>query len=182
MGLIGASHANCQIRLPRRKVLSSFRAQFAGSRGFLSQRDEGGTLVEMAVCLPIVMLIMTGVFSYSLALYQKLQLAEAVSAGGRLLSVDRGDTDPCKTITAAIAAGGPGLSSSSITLTYKLNGTSQGTGTTSCPGPGSPATANTYMVAGSTAEIDASYPCTLRSMGLQISSCTLQTNIVEVVQ
>jgi Flp pilus assembly protein TadG len=158
------------------------RSFAAWLRSRLVSDSEGGTLVEMAVCLPIVMLIMTGTFSYSLALYQKLQLAEAVSAGGRLLSVDRGDTDPCKTATSAIAAAGAGLSSTSINLTYKLNGTSQGANTKSCPGPGSPATANTYMVAGSTAEIDATYPCSLTVYGSAISSCTLQTNIVEVVQ
>jgi Flp pilus assembly protein TadG len=151
-------------------------------RGKVIAGNEGGSLVEMAVCLPVVMLIMTGIFTYSIALYQKLQLAEAVSAGGRALSVDRGDTDPCKTVTSAIDAAGAGLTAASITLTYKLNGTSQGTGTKSCPGPGSPATANTYMVAGGTAEIDASYPCTLTVYGSKISSCTLTTNIVEVVQ
>lgn len=144
--------------------------------------SEGGTLVETAVTLPVVMLIMTGVFSFSIALYQKLQLAEAVTAGGRILAADRGDANPCQTVSTAIHAAAAGLTSSSITLTYTLNGTSQGSGTTSCPGPGSPATANTYMVAGGAAQIFASYPCTLMVYGSKLTSCTLQTEIIEVVQ
>jgi Flp pilus assembly protein TadG len=156
------------------------RSILARLRRRLITDNAGGTLVEMAVALPVLMLIMTGIFSYSIALYQKLQLAEAISAGGRVLSVDRGDHDPCKTTTAAIDAAGPGLSTGSITLTYKLNGTSQGSGTTSCPGTGT--TANAYMVAGGTAEIDASYPCSLTVYGSSIKSCTLQNNLIEVVQ
>ena len=51
-------------------------------RRFLHSDSEGGALVEMAVTLPLIMLIMTGIFSFSMALYQKLQLAEAVAAAG----------------------------------------------------------------------------------------------------
>lgn len=182
MGLTVASRTNLQARPTTRKVSHSICALGARLRSRLRGREQGGSLVEMAVCLPVVMLIMTGVFTYSIALYQKLQLAEAVNAAGSALAVDRGDVDPCKTATTAIKSAGPGLIASSITLTYKLNGTSQGAGTTSCPGPGSPATANTHMIAGGTAEIDASYPCTLTVYGSKISTCTLQTNLVEVVQ
>jgi len=48
----------------------------------------------MAVTLPIVMAVMTGIFSFSIALYQKLQLAEAVSNAGHMLVTDGGDNGP----------------------------------------------------------------------------------------
>ena len=139
--------------------------------------EEGGALVEMAVTLPLVMLIMTGIFSFSIAIYQKLQLAEAVSNGGHYLAVDRGDTDPCKTVANAIYAAAPGLSSSSMTLSFDLDGTTTGA---TCPGTSGAANAN--MVAGGTGEITATYPCTLAVYGASFASCSLQTQITEVIQ
>ena len=59
-------------------------------------------MVETALVMPIILLFMTGMFSLSTVLYQKLELIEAVSSGARFLAVDRGDTDPCRNTTASI--------------------------------------------------------------------------------
>ena len=76
---------------------------------FLVSSEHGGALVEIAVAMPILMVMLTGIFSFSIALYQKLQLSEAVSNGGRYLATARGQTDPCSLTTSAIyaAASGP---------------------------------------------------------------------------
>jgi Flp pilus assembly protein TadG len=140
-----------------------------------SKGEEGGALVEMAVTLPLIMLIMTGIFSFSIAIYQKLQLAEAVSNGGHYLAVDRGDTDPCLTVANAIYAAAPGLNQGSLSLTFTINGGAS-TGPT-C------ASSSASMVSGGTAQIQASYPCTLSVYGMNFASnCSLQTQITEVVQ
>ncbi|HTB97089.1 MAG TPA: TadE/TadG family type IV pilus assembly protein [Terracidiphilus sp.] len=147
-------------------------------------REEGSALVEMAVTLPLVMLIMTGIFSFSIALYQKLMLAEAVSNAGRVLASDRGDNDPCKTAAAALTSAAPGLSASGITVTFVLDGTTQpGSGpanSASCPG--SSKTANSYMVAGQNAQIQAQYSCSLGVYNTTFSSCQLSSQITEEVQ
>ena len=88
--LISALNAFARPRKTNPTASTSARSRRV--RTFLRSREEGGALVEMAVTLPIVMVIMTGVFSFSIALYQKLQLAEAVSVGGRQLAVARGQT------------------------------------------------------------------------------------------
>ena len=142
--------------------------------------EDGGALVEMAVTLPIVMAVMTGIFSFSIALYQKLQLAEAVSNAGHMLVTDRGDNDPCTTATNAIYAAAPGLTQSNIILTYTLNGNNYGTGTTACAAGAGAANAN--MVAGKNAEIQATYGCTLGVYGMRYTSCSLASQITEVVQ
>lgn len=72
------------------------RSVFRAFQRLFHSDSEGGALVEMAVTLPLIMLIMTGIFSFSMALYQKLQLAETVAAAGRQLAVDRGDHDPLR--------------------------------------------------------------------------------------
>ncbi len=147
-------------------------------RRFCRSENEGSALVEMAVTLPILMLIMTGLFSFSIALYQKLLLAEAVSAGGRLLAVDRGDTDPCQTVANAIYSNGPGLAQSRLNLTFVLNGVT--TNAATCPGASG--AANGDMVAGQSAEILATYPCTLMVYANNFGTCTMQTAVTEVVQ
>lgn len=143
---------------------------------------EGNALVEMALSLPILLMLFTGIFSFSMAIYQKLALAEAVSVGGRFLAVDRGDTDPCKSTTSKVQGAAPGLTPGSMTFTYTLNGTV--TSGTSCPGSsGGP---NTNMVSGANAQIQVTYPCVLqyfKAFGSPyFGSCTLNSSIVEVVQ
>ncbi|MGB6194283.1 MAG: TadE/TadG family type IV pilus assembly protein [Terracidiphilus sp.] len=163
-------------------------------RAFFGRDNEGGALVEMAISLPIMLLIMTGIFSFSVALYQKLQLAEAVGNAGRLLAVDRGANDPCQDATNAIYAAAPGLTQSSITLTYNLyNPNFPSGGTTaigasgalgkSCNTPGG----NIYMGAGGTAEIQAQYSgCMLNIVNVwgknMTGACTLSAQVTEVVQ
>jgi Flp pilus assembly protein TadG len=142
-------------------------------------REEGSALVEMAVTLPLIMLIMTGVFSFSVALYQKLQLAEAVSNAGRYLAVDRGDHDPCATAVNAIYAAAPGLKSSSITITVTLNGVKNTSGT--CPGTGT-ATPNSNLAEGSNAMIQASFPTGVAVFGAKYATFNLASQITEVVQ
>ena len=159
--------------------LSSKVAKVHPRRGLISD-ERGGALVEMAVTLPILLMMLTGIFSFSMALYQKLQLAEALSSGGRVIAAERGDNDPCQIATSAIYSSAPGLKSSDITLTYTIGGVNYGSGVTSCPGSGN--TANTDMVAGGVARIEASYPCSLSIYGRSIASCTLATQITENVQ
>ena len=135
----------------------------------------GGALVETAVSLPVILLLMTGIFSFSVALHQKLAMAEAVSAGGRVLAVERGDTDPCKITTAAIYAAAPTLSQSNMTISYVLNGVPVGTGVTTCPN-------TTNMVSGGNAQIIATYPTTIGVYGTNWGSFNLGSQITEVVQ
>lgn len=136
---------------------------------------QGSAIVETAVALPVILLLMTGIFSFSIALHQKLTLAEAISNGGRVLAAERGDTDPCKTTTAAIYAAAPTLSQSNLTLSYNLNGVPVGAGVTTCSG-------TTNMVAGGSAEITATYPISISVYGKSFGSFPLTTQITEIVQ
>jgi Flp pilus assembly protein TadG len=133
--------------------------------------DEGSALVEMALMMPIMCLFLTGIFAFSVAYYQKLELANAVAAGGRFLSVDRGDTDPCATTATKIYATSPTLSSSKMTLTFVLNGTSYSNAT--CSG-------TTNMISGGSGQVKAVYPCTLAVYGMSFNSCSL-TEVTNVV-
>jgi Flp pilus assembly protein TadG len=139
------------------------------------KRADGGALVEMAVTLPLLLVIMTGVFSLSVAMYQKLMLTEAVSAGGRYLAADRGiDLDPCTATSALIKTAAPTLTGTSFSFNYTLNGVASGS---TCSG-----TSN--LVAGKSAQINVTYPCNIAWFGTtsKFSGCTLGAQIVEEVQ
>ncbi|MGA7243190.1 MAG: TadE/TadG family type IV pilus assembly protein [Terracidiphilus sp.] len=154
--------------------------------------DAGGALVEMALVMPILLCMLTGIFSFSAALYQKLQLAEALSSAGRVLAADRGNTDPCADAVTALDAASPGLSSSSIGITITIDGISYGsnTSTVSCPGvtgtsgatTGAGGANNPNMPAGTTATIQATYPCSLSIYNVSGLSCAIGAQIAEVVQ
>jgi Flp pilus assembly protein TadG len=155
-------------------------------RGLLRRRNEGGALVEIAVTLPIIFLIMTGIFAFSIALYQKLQLAEAVSAGGRFLAADRGDTDPCLHTGAAVAAAAPGLTANNIKLTFVLDGVTpsgqSGVASTSATCAGASGAANANMVSGASAALTATYACTIKMYGFSFPNCSLGSQVTEEIQ
>jgi Flp pilus assembly protein TadG len=161
------------------KVLSS-----AGSTAipFLSRMRssrEGGAMVEIALLLPMMMLVPTGICSLATPIFQKLQLTDAVANGGRVLAFDRGAIDPCQHATQVIYAAAPGLEKSQITLSFTLNGVRYGDGVTSCPGASGGKNAN--MVAGQTAIVKATYPTVIRD-GVNHWNFTVSSEATEIVR
>ena len=58
--------------------------------------QRGQSLLEFALALPILLLIVTGIATFGIALNTYLTLTNAVAQGGQFLSVSRGQTlDPC---------------------------------------------------------------------------------------
>ena len=159
----------------------------------LFRGEHGGALVEMALAMPIMMMMLTGIFSFSVVLYQKLQLAEAVSNAGRVMALERGDTDPCATTASAIYAAAPALAKANMTLTFTLGGTNTsgvitgGTTYTAAKGtaPSCTAAGNggaSAMQSGWPAQIKATYPCTLGIYNFSYASCNLGSVVSEAIQ
>ena len=147
----------------------------------------------MALVMPIMLAMLTSIFSFSIVLYQKLQIGESVSNAGRVMALERGDSDPCATTASAIYAAAPALSKSDLTLTFILGGTNtNGTvsgGTTyggtkgsapSCTDAGNGG-ANALQ-SGWPAQIRATYPCSFFVYNTKLGSCSVTTQVTEVVQ
>jgi len=163
-------------RIPKQTLWSIWVANALKLTRQISDRgacDEGAAIVEIALSLPITLIVLTGIFSFSIALNQKLVLSEAVATGGRYLAVDRGDTDPCATTASKIYAAAPTLTQSKVSLTFNLNGTAYSS--PSCSG-------TTSMVSGGTAQVSATYPCSFAVYGLSLGTCSLKASVTEVVQ
>ncbi len=155
------------------KTTGEIRSLIARFRCLSVSREQGSAMVETALVLPVICLLMTGIFSFSIALYQKLELAHGVASGARFLSTDKADTDPCSAAVSKIYASAPTLAQASITTTFVLDGTTYSGKT--CSG-------TTHLVSGKNAQITATYPCSLTAYGKSFGTCTIAESITEVVQ
>jgi len=137
--------------------------------------DAGNALIEFTLVMTILLLVSTGLVSFGFALHNHLILTNAVNTGAQQLALSRGQTsDPCATASTAITSAAPTLSSN-LTLSFVINGTSYSS-TTSCPSGAS------NMVQGASAQVTATYPCVLAVFQEKYASCSLQSQVTEVIQ
>jgi Flp pilus assembly protein TadG len=162
---------------------SRTRHQIGFVRTCIQKSDESGSsIVELAVCLPILMIIVTGITSFGIAINNYITLTNAVEIGGRQLAILRGNTtDPCSDVTTTIAAASTLLKSTKLNYTFNLNGTTYTSSTTptssSCP-------AGTALLSqGKPMTVTVTYPCTLLIYGKNLMpSCTLTAQVTELEQ
>ena len=149
----------------------------------LRTRNEGGqALVEFALVLPILLLLLTGMMMFGIALHDYLELTNAVSIGARLLAISRGQTtDPCATTATAIYQAAPLLKPASLTLTFVLNGTTYPGA--SCISSTTTTGAAGNLLQGTAARVTATYPCNLRVYGFNyVPSCIMMARTTELIQ
>lgn len=134
----------------------------------------GQSVIEFSLIVPLLLVITTGVVSIGLALRSFIVLTYGSNMAAEQLAMSRGiTTDPCATASSALTTAAPSLTSSSITLTVTVNGTSySGTSCTSAVG---------NMVQGATAQVSASYPCTLNVYGIK-GPCGLSAKSAQMIQ
>jgi Flp pilus assembly protein TadG len=138
-----------------------------------NRNEEGSVLVELAVALPMLMLLITGVFSFAAAYSNQLILTQAVgSAGQYLQQIRTSTTNPCQDVLTQIENSAPSLTPSSISLTLTLDGKS--VPGNSCSGDQS------YMIEGAPVTVLATYPCNLHVFSMNFgSSCQLSAQVTE---
>lgn len=172
-------------------------ARSRGERASARRRDEQGqALLEFAFVMPILLILVFGVFVFGIALNNYLVLTNATSISSQLLAISRGQTtDPCNTTAQAFYAAAPNLTHGNLTFTIVLDGTASGgvvNGTT-VYGPGStPACSSSStttgaaadLVSGTAAQVTVAYPCNLNVFGFNFApqGCTLTAKNAEVVQ
>ena len=140
-------------------------------------RSEGSALVEMAVVLPVMMLIITGLCFFGIAVDNYLILTHANDVGARYLAVGRGQlTDPCAQTVSIIQNAAPGLATSKLAYTFTIG--SSGSLGSSC----NTTTDLAYLAAGATATVKVTYQYNLFLFGWKPTTLTMQTQTAEVVQ
>src|SRR5665213_1540926 len=93
-------------------------------RGRMGSR-RGQSLVEFSFAMPILLITVTGMLSFGIAMHNFLTLTNGVNTGAQVMSMSRGQTsDPCASALTAIENAAPGLTAANISLTVVINGTS----------------------------------------------------------
>ena len=147
----------------------------------VSAGNQGGSLIEFALVLPVLMIAVTGMAATSIALHNLLVLTNAVNTGAQQLSFSRGQTtDPCATAYAAVKSASLGLTTANLSMTVVINGTTYLPPTP--PSTPSCTAGAAEMVQGTSAEVAATYPCILAIVGMKFSACTLQMQTAELIQ
>jgi Flp pilus assembly protein TadG len=148
----------------------------------LSVTERGQAMVEMALVLPILLLVITGILTFGLAFNNYVLLTEATNIGARTLAISRGaTTDPCATASSAVIAAAPLLSSANLSFTFVLNGTTY-TGV-SCNSGSTTTGAAANLVQGANVAVTVTYPCSLAVYGVNYApNCSLQAQMTESVQ
>jgi len=153
------------------KNVTKFVASIARHRSH--RNEEGSVIAELAIALPVLMLLITGVFSFAAAYSNELTLTQAVGAGGQYLQQIRNTTsNPCKDVLTTIENSAPTLNPNNISLTLTMNGTS--VSGNSCSGDQSD------LIEGSPVTVSATYPCNLHVFSMNFgSSCQLSAQVTE---
>lgn len=140
-----------------------------------SGKRRGQSLLEFSFAMPLLLITVTGMLSFGIAMHNLLVLTNGVGIAVQQLSMSRGQTsDPCATAYTAIQAAAPGLTAADLSFTFVINGTTYST--TSCTS----GAAN--LVQGATAQLKVTYPCTMAIYDLPIHTCNLGAQTAEIIQ
>jgi Flp pilus assembly protein TadG len=167
--------AACRTSVKAQSIGGRLRASFRGG-------DEGQSLVELAVLLPVLLMVLTGILSCGFALWNYVTLDQGAAQAAQFLA-DGGETnntngdstlsDPCQSAFSQITEQATGLNPSNITVTYTMNGTTvgpfTGTAANTCRGDAS------YLGSGNVT-VTATYPCKIGVYGVSFSSSCLLTS------
>lgn len=145
------------------------------TRRVLARGEEGGALIEIALTVPVLLGVLTGIITFGIAYSNQLTLTQAVGAAGQYLAQIRtSTTDPCADAFTALKNAAPGLKSANINMVVTINGTTPTQTSESCKG------SQTLMVQGTPVSVYATYPCGLAVYGANLgSSCQLTAKVTE---
>lgn len=147
-------------------------------------QERGSAAVELALTIPILMIMVTGICSFGSFLQQYIELTDAVNVGALWLSVNRSnqDLDPCNLAYTAVINAAPDLPLSGSNFKYNFNGNAESG--SSCSSPTSNSGAPSYMVEGTPVTVTVSnYPCSLGFWGTNlVPGCSLSVSMTEIMQ
>jgi len=111
---------------------------------FFGVREEGSQLVEMAVVAPLLLIILTGMASFGMALYNEQQLGYVTAGAVQALTIDVSQiTDPCASVETYVSTSLPSYTAASFTYTLKIY-TSSSASVTSGPTTGTGFSCKSY--------------------------------------
>ena len=153
-----------------------------------ARSEEGQSLLEFALCAPILLIVVTGISTFGFTLNNYLVMTNAVGGSVQNLAMSRGNTlDPCHDTASAFVNASPTLNSSKLKFTYVLNGTTYGQYTglsaSTCSSSSTTSGAAGNLKEGQPVQLTVSYPCSLSVYGSNLlPNCNLLVQTTEIVQ
>lgn len=179
---IGTAPAGRSIRMPLARARDSRADNSGAAVGGLSPLSfrrliddtAGVAAVEFALISPVLLAMLLGMFSFGVAMKDYMVLTSAAGQGALTFALSRGTVTPYTTTREAILAAAPTLTSASVSITVEIDNVV-------CA---SDAACSTAQVAGKSAAVTATYPCTLSVMGINYKpgGCTLTTSTAQMIQ
>ncbi len=158
-----------------RKRSAAHRSIGRNARASLAHGDEGNALLEMALIMPALLGLVTGICAFGITFSNQLTLTQAVGSAGQYLSQYRPlkKTDPCADTFTQLTNAAPNLNSANISMTISINGI-QKSGNT-CSGA-----QTNFGTGGVDVSVYATYPCSLAIYGVKLGSgCQLSAKVTE---
>jgi Flp pilus assembly protein TadG len=152
-------------------------------RQAMKMRDVSGTaLIEFAFVMPLLMMMLVGMFMFGLTIHDYISVTGAAEAGMLQLTVSRGSTTPWTTTKNVIYAAAPTLLQTSLTISMTVNGTVCTTGATDAVKDTACTTALS-TAAGLPASVTVRYPCKLKVLKVSyLNNCTVSATPTGRVQ
>ncbi len=138
-------------------------------------REEGSALVEVALTVPVLLGLLTGIMSFGIAYSNQLTLTQATGVAGQYLSQIRtSTTDPCADTFKTFKNAAPSLDPTKINMIVTMNGTTPNQTSESCSGQ------QTLLKAQTPVTVYATYPCGLAVYGVNFASgCQIAAKVTE---
>jgi hypothetical protein len=125
-------------------------------------------MVELALVLPLLLLLVLGIFKFGTTFTHYLTLHNAVRAGARQLAIERGQATPCSDAIARVQSVGSTLDGLTVQDPPDFEG---------------PSSSCASLVAGEAATMSASMPCDLVIFGIDFApGCTLSASATERIE
>lgn len=152
---------------------SWLRRRLAKLRG-----QHGSAMIEIALVLPILLLVVTGIVNVGLMVFNYLSLTNATQMAAEQVAISRALTnDPCALAVNTVVAAEQGLNTTALGYQLTINGTVYN-GTTCTAGNGTLRNAQYDPM-----RLKVTYPCSLKVYGATlISNCTMTSVMSETIQ
>jgi Flp pilus assembly protein TadG len=125
------------------------------------REERGQSMTELALVLPVLMLILFGIIQLGIVFNNYVALTDAVRAGARVAAVSRFSPDVTGDVTAKVKAASGDLNAANVNVTVT-------------PGAG--------LVHGADVTVKATYPYSINLLGLIVASGSLASTTTERVE
>jgi Flp pilus assembly protein TadG len=148
-----------------------------------ARREDGQALVELALAMPVLLLLIMAIIQFGLMFSTYTNLTDAARTGARELALGRGLSDPCDlAINQTVKSTAGEFTLPSLDVTPSFTDTTGTTPADSCgTGSGGTYTGGNENV-GDEATVSIAYPYTLSVFGMGIMHLTLHASASDAVE